>query len=213
MSPALLLARLVKPRKYIVKMKKTVELVRREVPFQGYFRMAKYWLRHQLFAGGWSDTISREVFERGPAVAVLPYDPKRNEVVLVEQFRAGAFAAGQEAWIIEAIAGMMQSNENGEDVARREAMEEANITFTGPLTRICSYFTSPGACDEYTDVFIGPCDTSQAGGVHGLKDEHEDIRVLVLSFEQALAMIEDRKILGGPAIMGLLWLQANRSKL
>lgn len=189
-----------------------VELVERETLFQGYFRMCRYWVRHRLYAGGMGPKISREVFERGPAVAVLPYDPVRREVVLIEQFRAGAYAAGHPAWIVETIAGMVKPGEAPEEVAAREALEEAGLTFSGPLTRIARHFTSPGACDEYCDVMVGACDSAAAGGVHGLADEHEDIRVLVLPFGRALEMVERAEILGGPAVMALFWLKANESR-
>src|SRR3981189_314650 len=82
----------------------TVELVEHEVAFQGYFRVGRYFFRHGLYQGGQSATLRREVFERGHAAAVLPYDPLRDEVVLIRQFRAGAYVAGRHPWTWEVVA-------------------------------------------------------------------------------------------------------------
>ena len=112
-----------------------VKVVERATPFQGYFRLDHYRLKHRLFEGGWSGEMSREVFERGHAVAVLPYDPDRDEVVLIEQFRPGAYAAlasewfddGASPWLVECVAGIIDKGENPDDVARRELIEEPGV--------------------------------------------------------------------------------------
>jgi len=89
----------------------TVELVRHEVAFQGYFKVGRYFFRHSLHRGGQSGVISREVFERGQAGAVLPYDPVRDEVVLIRQFRAGSYVAGHHPFTWEAVAGIFEADE------------------------------------------------------------------------------------------------------
>ncbi|MGH6961254.1 MAG: NUDIX domain-containing protein, partial [Dongiaceae bacterium] len=101
------------------------QLIEKSTPFQGYFRIDLYRFRHRLFAGGWSGEVRREVFERGHAVVVLPYDPERDAVVMIEQFRIGAAAAGMPMWQLEMIAGIIDEGETPEAVARREAREEA----------------------------------------------------------------------------------------
>ncbi|MCW5751558.1 MAG: gamma-glutamylcyclotransferase [Alphaproteobacteria bacterium] len=190
-----------------------VELVSREVPFQGYFRVARYRLRHRLYAGGMGGVIQREVFERGHAVAVLPYDPVRDAVVLVEQFRSGAYAAGRPAWLVEAIAGMIKPGEDGEEVARREAVEEADCHLLGPLQYVAGFFASPGGSDEHVDVYVGCCDCTGLGGVHGLPEEGEDIRVLVLGFDAAMARLAEGRIHASPPIIALLWLARERERV
>src|SRR5262245_35390923 len=103
----------------------TAELVRHEVAFQGYFRIGRYAFRHTLHDGGMSGVITREVFERGQSGAMLPYDPKRDEVILIRQFRAGAYVAGRHPWLWEIIAGMIEKDETAEAMIRRETVEEA----------------------------------------------------------------------------------------
>ena len=124
-----------------------VELVRREVAFEGYFKVIRYFLRHTLHNGGMSGTISREVFERGQAGAVLPYDPQRDEVVLIRQFRAGTYAAGRHPWTWEVVAGIIEENETAEDMVRREMVEEANLS-VDELLPIQDLMLTPGACSE-----------------------------------------------------------------
>src|SRR5262249_4381477 len=105
----------------------TVEFVEREVVFQGRFRVGRYHFRHRLYQGGESKTLRREVFERGHAAAVLPYDPQRDEVVLIRQFRAGSYVAGRHAWTWEVVAGIVEEDETAEELVRREAVEEASL--------------------------------------------------------------------------------------
>ena len=107
-----------------------VEILDKETAFQGYFRIDRYRLRHRLFAGGWSEAITREVFERGHVVGVLPYDPIEDRVVLIEQFRIGAYAAGFSPWLIEIVAGVIEAGEEPEEVARRETLEETGCSVT-----------------------------------------------------------------------------------
>jgi ADP-ribose pyrophosphatase len=187
-----------------------VEIVEREVVFQGYFRIIRLRLRHELFAGGMSGVITREIFERGQAVAVLPYDAARDEVVLVEQFRVGALDAPGEPWLLEPVAGIIDDGETAAAVARREALEEANLELSD-LIDACEYFVSPGGATERCRVFIGRVDTAGAGGVFGLPDEGEDIKVHVLGLEVALGMIGERRLRVASTLVALQWLALNRS--
>ena len=136
----------------------TAELVRHEVAFQGYFKVVRYFFRHTLHKGGMSDVISREVFERGQAGAVLPYDPQRDEVVLIRQFRAGAYVAGRHPWTWEAVAGIIEKDETAEAMVRREAVEEAGLE-VGDLLPIQNVMLTPGACSEACQIFLGRIDT------------------------------------------------------
>ena len=184
----------------------------RETLFQGYFRVDRYTLRHRLFRGGWSRPIQREIFERGHAVAVLPFDPVLDSVALIEQFRAGPLAAGDEPWVIEAIAGIVEDGESAEDVARREAREEAGLNFDA-LTRIADYYASPGGSSERIQVYCGRTDLEGAGGIHGRANEDEDIRVLVLSRDAALEALAAGRVRASPALIGLHWLALNHARL
>ena len=188
------------------------EIIKREECFKGFYQLDRVHLRHELFAGGMSSEISREVFVRHDAVCVLPYDPQRDEVVLIEQFRVGAMGKAETPWLIELVAGLIDKDEQPEEVARREAVEEADLELTA-LWPITQYYPSPGGSDERVHLYIGRCDSEGAGGVHGLAEEGEDIRVHVLSFEDALARVRDGRIDNAASIMALQWLALNRDEV
>ncbi|HEX9583946.1 MAG TPA: NUDIX domain-containing protein [Gammaproteobacteria bacterium] len=191
---------------------RTVDLIEKRTVFDGYFRIDRFRIRHSLHDGGMSDPLDREVFERGHVAAVLPVDPVRDEVVLIEQFRIGPYAAGWYPWLLEGVAGIIGDGETAEDVARREAMEEAGCEITD-LVPVIRYLSSPGACTETVDLFCGRVDAGRAGGIHGLDEEGEDIRVVVYSLEAALALLEAGKIVNGKTIIALQWLALNYDRL
>ncbi|MFN4282083.1 MAG: ADP-ribose diphosphatase [Alphaproteobacteria bacterium] len=189
-----------------------VEIAKREELFLGYFRVDRYHLRHRLFAGGMSAPFMREIFERGHAAAVLPYDPARDEVVLIEQFRPGALAAGFHPWLIEPVAGIIEPGESAESVARREAVEEAGCEITA-LVPMHHYLTSPGGTSESCALFCGKVDAAKAGGIHGLDHENEDIRVMALPFARARAWLDEGRLNNALTIIAIQWLALNREKL
>jgi ADP-ribose pyrophosphatase len=188
------------------------EIVKREVPYQGVFRMARYSLRYRLFNSGWSHTVIREVMERKSAVAILPYDPVLDYIVLIEQFRPGAMANPVSPWLIETVAGVIEADEQPADVAFREAQEETACEVLD-LYPICEYFVSPGGSNEYLWLFCGRVDASDTGGIHGLKEENEDIRTFTLPADEAFMLVQEGKIKTSPAIISLQWLQLNREWL
>jgi ADP-ribose pyrophosphatase len=188
------------------------ELIEKATAYQGYFRIDRYRFRHRLFAGGWSGEIKREVFERGHAVGVLAYDPDRDAVILIEQFRIGAVAAGVPAWQNEVIAGIIDEGETPEAVAHREAKEEAGCTIRD-LVHICHYLVSPGGSSETVQLYCGRVDCSGIGGIHGLPEEHEDIRVEVVPFAEARDRLLAGRFGNAPTIIALQWLILNRDTL
>ncbi|TOD38893.1 ADP-ribose diphosphatase [Vibrio parahaemolyticus] len=188
-----------------------VEIISKESVFEGFFKMVKYRFKHKLFAGGWSDVVEREMFERGHAAAMLPYDPKTDQVVIIEQIRIGALEH-EHPWQLEIVAGMIDRAESAEEVIRREAEEEAGIT-VGRVASVTSYYPSSGGCSEKLDVFVGEVDASKAHGIHGLDYEDEDIRVRVLSREQAYQWVKDGIFENGASIIALQWLQLNHQEL
>jgi len=197
-----------------------VEVVDRTTPFQGFFRLDHYRLKHRLFEGGWSGEMSREIFERGHAVAVLPYDPDRDEVVLIEQFRPGAYAAlasewfddGASPWLVECVAGIIDKGEIPEQVARREMIEETGLE-AAQLTPVFHYLVSPGGSTESVFLYCARVDAAKAGGVYGVTDEHENIRVFSVSTEEAFELMERGRIINAMTIIGLQWLEANRDRI
>jgi len=186
-----------------------VDIVEHKTVYQGYFRMDRYRLRHRKFDGGWTEEMVREVFERGHAVGVLLYDPDRDAVVLIEQFRVGAVAAGHPPWLIEVVAGIIGAGETEEEVARRETHEEAGCVVTD-MIRMCDYLVSPGGTSESTTLFCARVDSGNAGGIHGLAHEHEDIKVCVMPADEAIALLDANALDNAPAIIALSWLSRHR---
>ncbi|MDD1781696.1 ADP-ribose diphosphatase [Enterovibrio sp. ZSDZ35] len=192
--------------------KDDVEIENTDVVYNGYFKMVKYRFRHRLFAGGWSDVLDRELFERGHAVAMLPYDPVTDEVVLVEQIRIGAMVASDSPWQLEIVAGIIDKDETPDAVAIREAEEEAGLQVQS-LHPMTSYLSSSGGCSERIHLYLGMVDASTAKGVHGLPDEGEDILVHVVDRSTAMEWVANGKIENAASIIALQWLTLNRDHL
>ncbi len=188
------------------------EIIGKEELYRGYSRVYRYRFRHRLFAGGWSGEIAREVFERGQAVGVLPYDPAADAVVLIEQFRIGAQAAGLAPWQTEIVAGIIEDGEAPEEVARREAIEEAGAAISAMIP-IYRYLVSPGVASEAVQLYCGRVESRGLGGIHGLAEEHEDIRVEVLPWAEAQARLTSGKITNALAIIALQWFALNRDRV
>ncbi|WP_404298316.1 NUDIX domain-containing protein [Halomonas sp.] len=189
-----------------------VDLLERRCLHQGFFRLEALQLRHRLFKGGWSATMTREVHHRHDAVGVLLYDAQRDAVVLVEQFRAGALDDPVSPWKLEVVAGLVERGESPAEVARRESLEEANA-LVGELIELHAYYPSPGACDERVTLFCGLVDSEGLGGVHGLDEEHEDIRVHVLPFGRAWELLQAGRLDNAMCLIAFHWLAVERASL
>lgn len=189
-----------------------VELISSEPVYLGFFKMLKVKFKHKLFAGGWSGVIEREIFERGHAVAVLPYDPVLAEFVLIEQVRIGALSTSETPWLLECIAGMIDKGETPENVAVREAHEEAGLEIQS-LHPATSYLSSPGGTTERMHVYIARVDASNASGIHGLEHEGEDILVHRVKESQALQMLQQGKIDNAATVIALQWFLLNKKSL
>lgn len=187
-------------------------ILKHEVAYQGFFRIERFALQHQLFAGGWGKELTRELFERGHAAAVLPYDPVRDELVLLEQFRIGALQAPGGPWLLEIVAGIIEPGESGEQVVRREADEEAGLTLC-QTEFICDYLVSPGGTSERIALFCGRVDASTAAGIHGLAEEGEDIRVSRVSYREATELLAAGRLNSASVIIAMQWLMLNRGRL
>lgn len=193
-------------------MTKHYEIIEETPVYRGFFHLTRYRLRHTLFAGGWSEPMTRELFHRGRCVAVLPYDPVADRVVLIEQFRIGAVGDKSVPWLVEIVAGAVEPGERPEDVARREMVEEAGCEVR-ELIRIGEFYVSPGGCSEKISLFCGLLDTTGVGGIFGLAEEQEDIRVSVVDADEALSWIENGIIDSAIPTIALQWLALNRERL
>jgi len=184
--------------------------------YQGFFKMNEYSLQHALFSGGKSQTFTREVFERGDAVVVMPYDVKQDKTLLIEQFRPGAIRGDDSPWLLEFVAGMFGDNESPVEVAVREAKEEANIKLNADeLQPIMQYLSSPGGMSERIHLYLACFDSAQVnnGAVYGLPEENEDILLHLVSRTQALDLLAQGKITNAATIIGLQWLAMNYQSL
>ena len=186
----------------------------RHQPYAHFFAVEEYDLRFRRFDGSLSAPINRAAFVSGDAVTVLPYDPHRDRVLLVEQFRAGPFARGDlNPWLLEAIAGRIDPGETPEDAARREAEEEAGLAL-GDLCEVACYYASPGAKTEYLYSYVAITDLADgSAGVFGMADEAEDIRGHLMPFDRLMALVASGEVNNAPLILTALWLQRERPRL
>lgn len=189
------------------------EILSAETGFARHLAVDVVRFRHRLFAGGWSGERVFDVVRRGPAVGVVLYDPDADSVVLIEQFRIAALYAGRSPWQVEAVAGLVDTDETSEAVARREVREEANLDPIGPLVPIQTMLPATGSFDEAVALFCGRVDSRRAGGVYGLREEQEDIRVVVRSVAEIEAMLDAGEIESAHTLVALYWLLRHRERL
>ena len=184
-----------------------VQIIAQSVPYRDFFALSETHLTHRRFDGTISAVIKRAAFLSGDAVTVLPYDPVRKRVLLVEQFRAGPLARGDaQPWCLEAIAGRIDAGENPEDAARREAKEEAGLTL-GRLIQIAAYYTSTGAMNEYLYSFVAICVLPDGtAGIYGLASEAEDIRGHLVSLDHLMELVKSGEVNNAPLILTAQWL-------
>jgi ADP-ribose pyrophosphatase len=190
-----------------------VEIVEPTKAFKRFLRVDVFRFRHRLFSGEWSALRSYDVLRRGQAAAVVLYDPDRDSVVLVEQFRLPALLAGSSPWQLEAAAGLVDRGEMPAAVATREIREETGLALIGEPVPIQRYLPSAGASDECVFLFCGRVDSTAAGGVHGLAEEHEDIRVVVKTLAKIETLLDQGAIESGHTLIGLYWLLRHRDRL
>ncbi len=180
----------------------------------GFFALEEHRLRFRRFDGTMSRTVRREVFVAGDAVTVLPYDPVRDRVLLIEQMRMGPLGRGDPLpWQLEAIAGRIDPGETPEDCARREAVEEAALVLGG-LEKVAEYYPTPGAVTEYLYSYVAICHLPDGvAGVFGAVEEAEDIRGHLVGFEALMALVAGGEVANAPLILTALWLQRERGRL
>ena len=176
--------------------------------YDSFFKIKRYTVQHELYAGGQSQPFSRELFERGNAASVLMHDPEEDVVVLIEQFRVGAIAS-ENPWVLELVAGMVEEGETPSDVVVREAEEESGAVLKAPEF-ICDFYNSVGGSSEITSVFYAEVDSRTIAGIHGLESENEDIRVVKLKVEEFYDALQSGNTLTGSLAVAGFWMMANR---
>ncbi len=183
-----------------------VRILADETAYQGYFRIRRVTVQYRAFGGGWVEPQVREIFERGDAVGLLPYDPSTDCVILIEQFRPGAMRDGASPWMLELIAGIVEPGESDSEVAHREAEEEAGCTVS-ELQPIATVLPSAGACSEQVRLFCGRVEDAGVGGIHGLADEGENMLVHAVPVADAFALLDADRVPNGHTLISLLWLR------
>lgn len=191
---------------------KRYQILDEETLSDRFFTLKRYRLRHNSFDGGWCDPIVRERIENLSAVSVLLFDPDRDELVLVEQFRVGLMGPHDPPWAVETVSGYCDiAHESPEDVARREVVEETGCRLLA-LSHIGEFHVSPGMTVERINLYCGRVDASTADGVHGLAHEGEEIRVVRMSRGEAVAELFAR-LNTTSVVIALQWLEAHREAL
>ncbi len=191
--------------------KKAYRILETQALWQGFLKLKRYRLQHRCFEGGWCPELVRERVEGNHAVSVLLYDPVRDEVALIEQFRVGALGHQEPPWLLETVGGYVEEGETLEEVAHRETREETGCALL-ELEFIGRFFTTPGWSGERISLFCGLIDSREAGGIHGVAEEGEEIRVVVMSARAAIAELF-RRANSTSIVVGLQWLAANRTRL
>ena len=193
-------------------MKYRYQILQTEQKYNGFLKLNSYRLKHDLYLGGQSEELVRERLEGLRAAMVLLYDPRLDQVVLVEQFRIGAVGQQETPWVLETVGGLVPDDESDESVARREAVEEANCII-GRMEQICEFMVSPGISVDRIAVFCAEVDSANAAGVHGLDHEGEDIKVVVIKAQEAIAELYTGRANSTSTIIALQWLAMNHAAL
>ncbi len=206
-------ARLIDPSLQVPSAQDVAVLARRE-PYANYFSVEEFDLGYRRYDGKISDTVNRAVFITGDAATVLPYDPVRDRVLVIEQFRVGPYARGDgQPWLLEPIAGRVDANEGPEAAIRREAQEEAGLDL-GEIFAIGSYYPTPAAKSEFLYSYVGIADLADGvAGIGGLDEETEDIRAHILPFDRLIELVDGGELSNGPLLLSAHWLARNRERL
>ncbi|MFK5892080.1 MAG: NUDIX domain-containing protein [Pseudomonadota bacterium] len=187
-------------------------IIEKKQVYSGFFNLNQYKITHDLYSGDVSPVLIRECFERGPASGVLAFDPIRDKVVLIEQFRIGAFVNNESGWVYEIIAGIIEDNQSPEDVAIRESEEEAGCVLLD-LEPICNYYSSPGGTSEILYLYCAAVDSRDIAGHYGLTEEGEDIKAIVLDYKEAVRWLEAGKLNNASTIICMQWLTINHDTM
>ena len=202
------MTRLVLPANPIADDRADVVIAGREVLAEGFRRYERLRVRRS----GEDVPRALDVLRSGPAAAVLPIDPGRDEVVLLRQFRLAGHLANGRGNLVEIVAGHVETDEQPAEAARRECVEEIGVA-PGLLVELFTYLTSPGMSDEEITLFLGVVDASGVPERAGAAAEHEETVPMRVPIDAALAALAAGTVRNGPLIIALQWLALNRGRL
>ena len=181
--------------------------------YLNYFGMEEIGLRHRQHDGTMGPPLHRSGLMQGAAVVVLPYDPVRDSVLLVEQFRTPVFLIEDpEPWMWEPVAGMIDPGETPEQAAHREALEEAQVKLNA-LEYAGGAYSSSGSSTEYIHLYVGLSDLNQTIDNGGLTSEGEDIRTQILPYETFMQRVDSNEFKDLPLLALANWLARHRDRL
>ena len=180
------------------------KIINKKNLYSGFFSMNKYEFVHQKHNGQWTEKIEREIFEGVHVSSLLPYDPIKKEIILIQQFRAGVLSRYDKKYLYEIVAGIIDKGENPEETAKRETIEETGCQVKNTLP-IYSYFPSPGSSESYYHIFLGEVDTFNGERIRGVKNENEDILVKSFKIDEVRQMLKEKKITNGLTLIALQW--------
>ena len=193
-------------------MKYDVEILEESVLSEHFFTLKQYKVKHSSFLEGDCSAVVRERLEGKTAVSILLFDPRKDAIVCVEQFRIGLMGVADHSWSIETVSGFCDiAHEQPHEVAAREVVEEAGCELQD-LIKVGEFFVSPGSSTERITVFVGCVGSAKVSGVHGLAHEGEEIRPLVISREAAMIQLF-KELNSTSIIIALQWLQLNLDEL
>ena len=185
-------------------MKLKYKIINKKNLYSGFFSLNKYEFIHQKHDGGWTDTVDREIFSGAHVATLLPYDPIKKEIILIQQFRAGVLSRYDENYLFEIVAGIIDEDENPEQTAIRECFEETGCEVS-KIHFIQSYFPAPGSSESYYHLYLGEIQAFDGERIKGLENENEDILVKSFKIEEVRQMLKEKKIMNGLTLVALQW--------
>ncbi len=184
------------------------KIVSKKNLYDGFFKMNEIVLKYKKYDGTWTNSISRELFGGAQVSAVLPYDPLKKEIILIQQFRPGTISKNLDNYLIEIVAGIIDEGETPEDAAKRECFEETGCVIK-KLIPIQGYFPAPGSSESFYHLFLGETETFSGTRIMGLENENEDIKVQSFKSSKVREIMQKGKILNGLTLIALQWFFLN----
>ena len=185
-------------------MKLKYKIINKKNLYSGFFSLNKYEFIHEKHNGEWTSTVEREVFSGAHVSSLLPYDSIKKEIILIQQFRAGALSRYDENYLLEIVAGIVDEGENPEQTAIRECFEETGCEVK-KIHPIQSYFPAPGSSESYYHLYLGEIQAFEGERIKGLEKESEDILVKSFKIDEVRQMLKEKKIMNGLTLVALQW--------
>ena len=184
------------------------KIINKKNIYSGFFKMNEVALKYKKYDGSWSNVIKRELFGGAQVSAVLPYDPLKREIILIQQFRPGTISKKFNNYLDEIVAGIIDPGEDPETAAKRECFEETGCKVKKILP-IQGYFPAPGSSESFYHLFIAEIETFEGERIMGLKTENEDILVRSYKISEVKDKLKNGEILNGLTLIALQWFFLN----